>query len=93
MLQICDFMWDMDGAYHIMYIGTAAVRIYRRKQDTGGAGHCPLARLARSVIGLVAVWVACVVTHAFPKGRVRVWHLVGFRKFGRVSLVVPQATG
>ena len=48
MLQICDFMWDMDGAYHIMYIGTAAVRIYRRKQDTGGAGHCPRLGIAET---------------------------------------------
>ena len=41
MLQVCDFLWDMDGAYHEIYIGTAAVRIYRRKQDTSGTGHYP----------------------------------------------------
>ena len=40
-LQICDFLWDRDGAYHPRYLGTAAVRIYRRKQDTSGTGHYP----------------------------------------------------
>jgi hypothetical protein len=42
-LQICDFLWDRDGAYHPWYLGsrlgTAAIRIYRRKQDTSGTGH------------------------------------------------------
>ena len=45
-LQICDFLWDFDMAFHILYRGTAAVRIYRRKQDTGRKGHYP--RLGRA---------------------------------------------
>ncbi len=44
--QICDFLWDHDAPYHEMYQGTAAVRIYRRKQDTGRKGHLP--RLGRA---------------------------------------------
>ncbi len=45
--QICDFLWDHDAHYHEMYQGTAAVRIYRRKQDTGRKGHLP--RLGRAI--------------------------------------------
>ncbi len=33
-LQICDLLWDMNGAFYVQYLGTAVVRIYRRKQDT-----------------------------------------------------------
>jgi hypothetical protein len=46
LLQICDFLWDHDAPYHEMYQGTAAVRTYRRKQDTGRKGHLP--RLGRA---------------------------------------------
>ena len=42
--MLCDFLWDMDGAYHEIYIGTAAVRTYRQKQDTSGTGHYPRLR-------------------------------------------------
>jgi hypothetical protein len=44
--QICDFLWDHDAPYHKMCQGTAAVRICRRKQDTGQKGHLP--RLGRA---------------------------------------------
>jgi hypothetical protein len=44
--RICDFLWDHDAPYHEKYLGTAAVRIYRRKQDTGRKGHLP--RLGRA---------------------------------------------
>ena len=44
--QICNFLWDHDAPYHEKYLGTAAVRIYRRKQDTGRKGHLP--RLGRA---------------------------------------------
>jgi hypothetical protein len=37
-LQICDFLWDHDAAFHEMYIGTVAVHVYRRKQDTARKG-------------------------------------------------------
>ena len=40
------FLWDHDAPYHEMYQGTAAVRIYRWKQDTGRKGHLP--RLGRA---------------------------------------------
>ena len=46
LLQIYDFLWDRDGAYHPRYLGTAAVHIYRRKQDTSGIGHYPRLGLA-----------------------------------------------
>ncbi len=39
--QICDFLWEHDAPYHEMYQGTAAVRIYQRKQDTGRKSHLP----------------------------------------------------
>jgi hypothetical protein len=44
--QICDFLRDHDAPYHEMYQGTAAVRIFLRKQDTGRKGHLP--RLGRA---------------------------------------------
>ncbi len=44
--QICDLLWDHAAPYHEMYQGTAAVRIYRRKQDTGQKGLLP--RLGRA---------------------------------------------
>jgi hypothetical protein len=37
-LQVCDILWDHDAAYHVMYLGTLAVHIYRRKQDTARKG-------------------------------------------------------
>ena len=37
-LQVCDILWDLDAAFHIMYLGTLAVHIYRRKQDTARKG-------------------------------------------------------
>jgi hypothetical protein len=45
--RICDFLWDHDVPYHEKYRGTAAVRIYRRKQDTKRSGHYP--RLGRAM--------------------------------------------
>ena len=44
--RICDFLWDHDAPYHEKYLGTAAVRIYQRKKDTGRKGHLP--RLGRA---------------------------------------------
>ena len=40
-LQICDLLWDLDAAFSVEYMGTTAIRIYRRKQDTGRKGHYP----------------------------------------------------
>lgn len=37
-LQVCDMLWDHDAAFHAMYLGTLAVHIYRRKQDTARKG-------------------------------------------------------
>ena len=37
-LQVCDILWDLDAAFHVMYLGTLAVHIYRRKQDTARKG-------------------------------------------------------
>ena len=37
-LRVCDILWDLDAAFHIMYLGTLAVHIYRRKQDTARKG-------------------------------------------------------
>ena len=34
-------LWDFDATFHVMYRGTAAIRIYRRTQDTGRKGHYP----------------------------------------------------
>lgn len=39
--QPCDFEWELDKLFHPMYEGTAAVRVYRRKQDTGRRGLWP----------------------------------------------------
>ena len=36
----------MDADFHVQYVGTTAVRIYRRKQDTKRTGYYP--RLGRS---------------------------------------------
>ena len=52
-LQICDFLWDMDAVFHVQYVGTTAVRIYRRKQDTKRTGHYPRVRSARAKWDLV----------------------------------------
>ena len=27
-LQVCDILWDLDAAFHVMYLGTLAVHIY-----------------------------------------------------------------
>ena len=40
-LQICDLLWDFDAAYHSELRGGMAVRIYKRKQDTGRFGLYP----------------------------------------------------
>ena len=40
-IQICYLLWELDKAYHEQYAETAAVRIYRRKQDTERKGHYP----------------------------------------------------
>ena len=40
-LQICNPLWELDKASHEQYAETAAVRIYRRKQDTERKGHYP----------------------------------------------------
>ena len=40
-LQICDLLWDFDAAYHADLRGGMAVRIYKRKQDTGRFGLYP----------------------------------------------------
>ncbi len=45
-LSDLQFLWDHDAPYLEMYQGTAAVRIYRRKQDTSRKGH--LSRLGRA---------------------------------------------
>ena len=37
-LRVCDILWELDAAFHIMYLGTLAVHIYRRKQDTARKG-------------------------------------------------------
>ena len=37
-LQMCDLLWDLDAAYHPELRGGLAVRIYKRKQDTGRFG-------------------------------------------------------
>jgi hypothetical protein len=37
-LQLCDFLWDHDAAFHAMYIRTVAVLVNRRKQDTSRKG-------------------------------------------------------
>ena len=40
-LQICDLLWDFDAAYHAELRGGMAIRIYKRKQDTGRFGLYP----------------------------------------------------
>ena len=40
-LQMCDLLWDLDAAYHPELRGGLAVRIYKRKQDTGRFGLYP----------------------------------------------------
>jgi len=50
-LQICDFLWDFDAAFHEMYRGTVAVHLYRRKQDTARRGM-----YARVGIASCTVW-------------------------------------
>ena len=40
-LQFCDLLWDFDAAYHSDLRGGMAVRIYKRKQDTGRFGLYP----------------------------------------------------
>jgi len=37
-LQVCDLLWNLDAAYHESLVGGLAIRIYRRKQDTGRFG-------------------------------------------------------
>ena len=37
-MQICDLLWELDAAYHDSLVGGLAIRIYRRKQDTGRFG-------------------------------------------------------
>ena len=37
-MQVCDLLWALDAAYHDSLIGGLAIRIYRRKQDTGRFG-------------------------------------------------------
>ena len=37
-LQLCDLLWALDAAYHDSLVGGLAIRIYRRKQDTGRFG-------------------------------------------------------
>ena len=37
-MQLCDLLWGHDGAYHVLLAGGLAVRIYKRKQDTGRFG-------------------------------------------------------
>ena len=37
-MQLCDLLWGHDGAFHVMLAGGLAIRIYKRKQDTGRFG-------------------------------------------------------
>ena len=37
-MQLCDLLWGHDGAFHLLLAGGLAVRIYKRKQDTGRFG-------------------------------------------------------
>jgi len=37
-LQMCDLLWELDAAFHDSLAGGLAIRIYRRKQDTGRFG-------------------------------------------------------
>ena len=53
-LQVCDILWDHDAAYHVMYLGTLAVHIYRRKQDTARKGMYALVGLAANAAWDVA---------------------------------------
>ncbi len=39
--QICDMLWELDSAYDVAYVGTLAVHIYQRKQDTERKGLYP----------------------------------------------------
>ena len=40
-LQLCDLLWDFDAPYHEDLLGGLAIRIYKRKQDTGRFGLYP----------------------------------------------------
>ena len=42
-LQICDVLWRLDAAFHVMYGQSLACRIYKRKQDTARKGLYPRA--------------------------------------------------
>jgi hypothetical protein len=52
-MQVCDLLWGHDAAFHVDLAGGLAIRIYKRKQDTGRYGlyvrvpDSPLARRLR----------------------------------------------
>jgi hypothetical protein len=37
-IQLCDLLWDHDAGYHVSLKGSLAIRIIRRKQDSGRFG-------------------------------------------------------
>lgn len=47
LLQICDVLWDYDAAWDPTFSGSAAVRVYRRKQDQRRKGLYPRIGKAR----------------------------------------------